>query len=134
MAEAAEQMLRGATDALNAGDVERFLSFHTDDAVVHVPGRSPVAGDHGGRDALRRLFQAQIAGGAQNNIHAVLVSGEHAVLLVELTGSAGGQQFRDQQVVVCHVREDKISEAWVYSWDQYGFDEAISALPSGQQD
>lgn len=133
MAQLAEQVLRDATDALNAGDVERFLSFHTDDAVVHVPGRSPVAGDHRGKDALRQLFQAQIAGGEQNNIHDVVVSGEHAVLLVELTGSAGGQQFQDRQVVVCHLRNDRMSEVWVYTWDQYAFDEAISALASRQQ-
>lgn len=40
-----EDAIRQATDALNRGDTERFLSFHADDVVIHFPGRSPFAGD-----------------------------------------------------------------------------------------
>ena len=124
---------RQATDALNGGDVERFLSFHTDDALLHIPGRSPFAGDHSGKERLRPLALAQAQTPTRTEIHDVLVSGEHAVMLGVVRSNLGGQEVEDRQVLVFHFRDDQISEVWVYPWDQYRFDEAVTALGPAQQ-
>lgn len=122
-----EDAIRQATDALNRGDTERFLSFHADDVVIHFPGRSPFAGDHRGQEAARQLIQGQIQGGGQSEIHDILASGEHAVLLslVQFT-PPGGQVMEDRQVIVFHHRDGKFSEVWVYPEDQYQTDEMIA--------
>jgi ketosteroid isomerase-like protein len=128
MARSIEQVIRDATAALDEGDVERFLSFHTDDAVVHIPGRSPLAGDHSGMEALRQLAQTQAQAPTRTEIHDVLVGNEHAVMLGVVRGDLGGQEIEDREVLVFHVRDGLVSEVWVYSWDQYRFDEAVAAI------
>lgn len=39
-------ILRRADEAMERGDIEGFFSYYTDDVVVHVAGRSQLAGDH----------------------------------------------------------------------------------------
>jgi len=55
-----EEVARSATEALSKGDMEGFLSLHTDDVVLHFPGRGPMAGDYRGTDGLMQLFQKQM--------------------------------------------------------------------------
>jgi len=125
-----EDAIRQATDALNRGDVEGFLAFHTDDVVVHFPGRSPIAGEHRGKERFGELLRGQIQAGAQVEIHDVLSSAEHAVVLNRVRlGPPGGQTIEDRQVVVFHHREGKVSEVWVYTENQYQLDELISRTP-----
>lgn len=125
-----EDAIRQATDAINRGDVEGFLGFHTDDVVVHLPGRSPIAGEHRGKERFGELIAGQIQAGANVEIHDVLTSAEHAVVLNLLRlGPPGGQTIEDRQVIVFHHREGRISEVWIYSEDQYQFDEVISRTP-----
>ena len=133
MAESIEQAIREASEALDRGDTERFLSFHTDDAVLHIPGRSAFAGDHSGKENLRRLAQAQAQAPSRTEIHDILVTGEHAVMLGVVRGNIGGQEIEDRQVLVFHHRDGQISEVWVYPGDQYRFDEVAAALAPGQQ-
>ena len=125
-----EDAIRQATDALNRGDAETFLSFHTDDVVIHFPGRSPFAGDHRGQDAARQLIQGQIQAGGTSEIHDILTSQEHAVLLslVRFT-PPGGQAIEDRQVIVFHHQDGKFSEVWVYPENQYALDEMIARAP-----
>ena len=44
MAHPNEELARTATEALSKGDMETFLGLHTDDTVLHFPGRGPLAG------------------------------------------------------------------------------------------
>ncbi len=121
-----EDAIRQATDALNRGDVDTFLDFHTDDVVVHFPGRSAFAGDHN-KDKFRQLVQGQVQAGGTSEIHDILTSPEHAVLLVLLRfNPPGGQVLEDRQVVVFHHRDGKASEVWTYPGDQYQLDELIA--------
>ena len=125
-----EDAIRQSTDALNRGDVEAFLGFHTDDVVVHFPGRSPIAGEHRGKQKFGELLRGQLQAGPNVEIHDVLASGEHAVVLnLVRFNPPGGQAFEDRQVVVFHHREGKVSEVWVYPENQYQLDELISRAP-----
>ena len=128
MAQSVERAIREATQALDGGDVERFLSFHTDDAVLHIPGRSPFAGDHSGKENLRQVAQAQAQGASRTEIHDILVTGEHAVMLGVFRSNVGGQEIEDREVLVFRHRDGQISEVWFYPSDQYAFDEAAATL------
>lgn len=128
MAQPIEQAIREATEALDEGDVERFLSFHTDDAVLHIPGRSPFAGDYKGKENLRQAARAQAQTGSRTEIHDILVTSEHAVMLGVARWNVGGQEIEDREVLVFHHRDGQISEVWFYPSDQYSFDEAAATL------
>ncbi len=54
-------LMRKVDEALLAGDFAGFLALHTDDAVMHVPGHSPVSGDHYGRDGIAAVFQRELS-------------------------------------------------------------------------
>lgn len=121
-----DELLRTGAAALARGDFATFFETIGDDVVVHVPGRSSLAGEWRGKAQFIERFsaQAQATGGRGSEPHAVLSDGEHGVVLSELTFPDGGV---DRQVIVQHVRDGKIVEVWVYSSDQYRFDERLAA-------
>jgi len=125
-----EEVARSATEALSKGDMERFLSLHTDDTVTHFPGRSPLAGEHRGKDGLAQLFGQQMQmldSPPQIETHDVLANDEHAVILNNTRATRGGKTLEQQQVVVFHVRDGKIDEVWLQFSDQQAMDEMASS-------
>jgi ketosteroid isomerase-like protein len=130
MAHPNEEVARSATEALAKGDIEGFLSHHTDDTVTHFPGRGPLAGDHRGKDGLAQLFQRQMQlldGPPQVETHDILANDEHTVVLNNVKGTRGGQTLEQQQVVVMHIRDGKIAEVWLQFSDQQAMDEMASS-------
>jgi ketosteroid isomerase-like protein len=126
MAHPNEQVARDATAALSRGDMEGFLSHHTDDVVLHFPGNGPVAGDYRGRDGLANLFRKQgeiLDSPPQVQNHDVLANDEHAVILNNVRATRNGRTLDQQQVVVLHMRDGKIAEIWLQFSDQAAMDE-----------
>ncbi len=129
MAHRTEELIRKATDALNAGDMQTFLGFHTEDVIVHVPGKSPTAGDHKGREELADSFQRMAAvldAPSQFELHDVLANDEHGVILGTQKLRRGGKARESRMVLVLHVREGKFSEIWIHPEDLYADDEFVS--------
>jgi uncharacterized protein len=125
-----EEIARGATDALSKGDVEGFLNHHADDVVVHFPGRGSMAGDYRGKDGVGQLFQKQMQvldSPPQIETHDVLANDDHAVILNKTRASRGGRMLEQDQVVVLHIRDGKIAEAWLQFSDQQAMDEFASS-------
>jgi ketosteroid isomerase-like protein len=125
-----EQIARNATEALSKGDMEGFLSNHTDDIVVHFPGRGPMAGDHKGKDGVAKMFQQQMQildAPPQIENHDTLASDDHAVVLNTVRAARGGKTLEQQQVVVMHIKDGKISEVWLQFSDQQAMDEMASS-------
>lgn len=54
-------LMRKVDEALLAGDFAGFLALHTEDVVMHVPGSSPLSGDHLGRDGIAAVFQRELS-------------------------------------------------------------------------
>ena len=54
-------LMRKVDEALLAGDFPGFLALHAEDVVMHVPGSSPLAGDHAGRDGVAAVFQRELS-------------------------------------------------------------------------
>ncbi len=51
-----EELLRTAYAAQAHGDLDGYLECLRDDFVLHIPGRSRIAGDYAGKDEVRRHF------------------------------------------------------------------------------
>jgi ketosteroid isomerase-like protein len=125
-----EQIARNATEALSKGDMEGFLSNHADDIVVHFPGRGPMAGDHKGKDGVAKMFQQQMQildAPPHIENHDTLASDDHAVVLNSVRATRGGKTLEQQQVVVMHIKDGKISEVWLQFSDQQAMDEMASS-------
>jgi uncharacterized protein len=120
------EMLRTATDALNAGDVETFSALHADDVVVHVTGRNAYSGILKGKAEMASVLQRQMEildGPPRFEIHDALSSEEHGVLLGTQRATRGGRTLESKVAVITHVRDGKFSELWVMSDDPYAEDE-----------
>jgi ketosteroid isomerase-like protein len=125
-----EEVARKATEAISKGDMETFLSLHTDDSVVHFPGRGPLAGDYRGKNGITDMFQRQMKmldSPPQIENHDILANDNHAVVLNKTRATRGGKTIEQQQVVVLHIKGGKIAEAWLQFSDQQGMDEFASS-------
>jgi ketosteroid isomerase-like protein len=126
MAHPNEEVARSATEALSKGDMEGFLSHHTDDVVVHFPGRGAMAGDHRGKDGVARMFQQQMQildAPPEIENHDILANDDHAVILNTTRATRGGRTLQEDQVIVMHIKDGKISEVWLHFADQQALDE-----------
>jgi ketosteroid isomerase-like protein len=130
MAHPNEEIARSANEALSKGDMETFLGLHTDDTVVHFPGRGPMAGDHRGKDGVAKMFQQQMQildAPPEVENHDILANDDHAVVLNTVRATRGGKTIEQQQVVILHVEGGKIAEVWVHFSDQQALDEFASS-------
>jgi uncharacterized protein len=121
-----EQLLRGLYGAQAKGDIERYLSFLSDDVVMHVPGRSQIAGDYNGKDEVRRHFRemAQLSDGTfRTSVDDILASDQHAVGVISAFGKKDGRQWSLPRIHFWLIREERLAERWVYPKDQYAFDD-----------
>ena len=120
-----EELLRNAYDAQGRGDIEAYLALLSDDFVLHMPGRSRIAGDYPGKDEVRRHFRevAELSGGTfRTELHDVLATDDHAVGLVGARAEREGRVVQLPRVHVWHVRDGRLAELWVHPADQYEFD------------
>lgn len=118
--------MRGATEALSKRDLDRFFGYQADDVVLHFPGRG-ATGDYRGKDGLAKLFQQQMEMlDPEIETHDILASDDHAVVLNTVRASRAGQILEQQQVVVMHIKDGKITETWLQFSEQQAMDEMSS--------
>src|SRR5215216_1354330 len=77
-------VMRSYVEAMQRGDWDAGLGYLADDVVLHVPGRSPLAGEHRGRAAARGYLDAAVAhaGDVEVELIDTLVGEERVALLV----------------------------------------------------
>jgi steroid delta-isomerase-like uncharacterized protein len=121
--------------ALNSGDLERFLSFHTDDVVVTMADGTVIQGKDNLRDYLKSSFAA--ISDLKADLTSVFCSGnqlcEEYILSGKHTGdlmgiSATGKSFSYRTVAVKTLTGDKISQVSSYS-DSASLMRQLGALP-----
>jgi uncharacterized protein len=130
MAHRNEEIARNATEALSKRDIEKFLSLHADDVVIHFPGRGPMAGDYEGKDGVARMMQQQmqiLETPPEIENHDILANDDHAVILNKVKATRGGQILEQNQVVVMHFKGGKIAESWLHFSKQQDMDEFASS-------
>ena len=121
-----EALLRRAYDAQGRGDVDGYIECLSDTIILHIPGRSRIAGDYSGKEDVRRHFReiAELSGGSfRTEVHDVVAGDDHAVGLINARAERDGRVIDLPRVHVWHVRDGKLSEVWLCPADQYAFDE-----------
>ena len=125
-AEYAEAARKGYK-AFQENDVETLQQVLAPDVKWHGNGRSPVAGDFDGLDATLGSFLnlAQLTNGTFSvEIHDVLASDDHAVVLAKSRGERKGKTLESDYAHVFHFNDKgQVSEAWVVNYDPYAGDE-----------
>jgi uncharacterized protein len=115
--------------AMERGDREAAVALYAEDVVMHVPGRSSLAGERRGRDAVLAYLRAglELAPGGVEVDLIDLLEGERdrvALLLREtLHGAAGDLVLRRANVYT--VRDGAIVEIWIFEHDQYAIDQLM---------
>jgi ketosteroid isomerase-like protein len=119
-----EKLLRDADQAQIEGDVEAFTRFYTDDVIVHIPGRSSLAGEYRGKDQFLQLFERFMERTPEYTFepHAYLADDEHGIILQRSRYKRGDETLDSNETFVCHFRDGKISEFWFSSEDPYAVD------------
>jgi RNA 2',3'-cyclic 3'-phosphodiesterase len=111
------------------GDLDSVRSLLSEDVVWHVPGRSAIAGEHAGIDAVLGYFDLRRRLTDQSfkvTIHGAALIADRVVQL------AGGRAVRDGRSLewetagVFRVVDGRIAECWLVPFDQYAFDEIWS--------
>jgi ketosteroid isomerase-like protein len=119
-----EQLLRDLDQAQIRGDIEAFSGFFVDDVVVHIAGKSSLAGEYKGKDQFLELFGRFLERVPEYTFepHAYLADDEHGVSLQRSHFKRGDEQLDSDDAFVCHFREGKISEFWILSYDEDAVD------------
>lgn len=125
-----ERFLARQREMYAGGQLAAVEELLAEDVVWHVPGSSPIAGDHRGREAVIGYFRLrrELAGGAIR----ITKEGEahHEEALVQLAdGRArlGGREVAWRTAGVYRVAEGRIAEAWLVPLDQEHFDRVWAA-------
>jgi uncharacterized protein len=128
VARADEAVVQRFAQAMVDRDVAAIAECLADDVVIHVPGRNPLSGEHRGKgQVLHRLFQAweEAFGSLHIDVHDVLSTDEHVVLLSDRRAERDGTEVRMRAASIYHVRNGRITEAWLMEWDPYALDEFL---------
>jgi ketosteroid isomerase-like protein len=107
------------------GPLEPLEALLADDVVWHVPGRSPIAGDHAGRAAVLDYFERRRAlTGATLEItdRGGLENGDTVVRLADGRATIGGRTATWRTVGVYRVEHGRLREVWLVPLDSEAFD------------
>jgi ketosteroid isomerase-like protein len=125
VAEPDEAVVRRFVEAMVARDVGAIADCFADDVVFHMPGRNALSGEYRGKtDVLTKLFQRweEAFGGLEIDVHDVLASERHVVVLSDWRAHRGARQVAVRAASIYHVRDESIAEAWLMEWDPYAID------------
>ena len=117
---------RKGHDAFSRGDMDFLAELFADDVLWHVAGRSPLAGDYRGRDAVFGFFEriADLTGGNfELEDQFFLDSGDRTVALFKLKGRRGDKVLDHDFCEVVRWENGQVAEDWGFAFDQYSYDE-----------
>ncbi|MGQ0678486.1 MAG: nuclear transport factor 2 family protein [Actinomycetota bacterium] len=122
------ETLKAMYSALVAGDLPTVIGFLSEDVKAHVPGRSQVAGDYDGMEAVVGYVSKlmELSGATLRfETHAILADDDdHGVVLINDRAEREGRAPLDvNNVHLWHVSGEKLREIWVYPGDQYAWDD-----------
>ena len=119
-----EKVLRDADEAQARGDAEAFMGFYTDDVIIHISGKSSLAGVYKGKDQFAEIFGRFMERAPEFTFepHAYLADDEHGVILQRSHYKRGDETVDSNDTFVCHFRDGKVSEFWYLSEDSDAVD------------
>jgi len=121
--------VRRGYDAFNKGDLDTLGDLLDAEVVWHVPGRSPIAGDYGGREATLAYFRrlGELTGARyQADLQIAVGNEEHVVTIDRSTATSGEARYDENELVVFRFRDGRVVEAWQAMMNLYAHDEFFS--------
>lgn len=115
------RLVRRLHEALTSGDFDTAAELFAPDAVWHLPGHGPLAGDQTGRASIlaaMRRFEHLSGSTLRVTVHDVLANDEHVVALLQTIGMRGEKSYQAREIDVYHVGHGRITEFWSFSEDQ----------------
>jgi ketosteroid isomerase-like protein len=132
---AAIDVMRRYLQTVQRGDWAAAFGFFADDIVLHAPGRSSLAGEHRGREAVEGYLRAALARahGARVEVELVdiLASEERVALVVRERFKLPGRAVEIRRANLYRLAGDRITEVWIFEADQYQVDELLGDPPAG---
>lgn len=117
--------VRAAFEAVQRGETEVVAELIDEHCHCHVGGRSHLAGDYVGRDAVLALFSRlrELTDDTYTAVpHDVLANDQHTVALVNVEAERGGDQIAYDVIQVAHLEQGRVVEFWVIPADPYRSD------------
>ena len=115
--------------AARSGDWDTAFGYFADDIVMHVPGRSRLAGDREGKEAAMAYIQAirehYRDGEIELELIDMLSSDERVVLLVRERFHGDGAPVEIRRANVYRIKDEKVVELSIFEADQYVVDELL---------
>ena len=111
--------------AFIARDTATIWALSGENLQFHVPGRSPWAGVHVGRDQILKMFHetGKAAGHSiKIKLHALVGGDSHVVGMHHITGSREGKVLDQHACLVAHVSGGVLVDVWLAFQDLKGFD------------
>ncbi len=120
-----ERFLERQREMYAGGELGPVAELLAEDVVWHVPGTSPIAGEHRGREAVLGYFvtRRRLAGGEISIVkHGELAGDDVLVQLADGCASFGGQAFSWRTTGIYRVAGGMIAEAWLVPLEAEAFD------------
>lgn len=125
MANANLEMLQKVDAAMGQGNPQPMFDMFTDDAVVHIGGRSKLSGDFKGKEEIQKSFGMFMQALGENPVletHTILADDEHGVFLQSAKATRGGKSIEIPSLAVLHFANGQVTEAWFNDMDPYTAD------------
>ena len=120
------EVVRRFYRAVAVRDLDAARGCFSEDAVWILPGRSPIAGEHLGWDAIRDDFLAKLgprSGGTfRVDLIDLAIGTEHLVAVQHATASHDGKQLDITACQLIKVEDGRIVEVRGHYSDQYALD------------
>jgi uncharacterized protein len=119
-------VVRRGYDAFSRGDMATLRELFAPGIKWHGNGRNRLAGTFEGIDnVLANFGQLAVESGGtfRVEIHDLLASEDHVVVLASSAAERGGKRFEMNYCHVFHLSGGKVTESWVVNEDPYVLDE-----------
>jgi 2'-5' RNA ligase len=111
--------------AYAGGELERLRALVAEDVVWHVPGRSAIAGEHLGVEAVLAYFDRRRRFTDETfrvTVHSIGLVGDRVVQFAGGRALRAGEEVSWETVGVFRVEGGRLAECWLIPFDQYAFD------------
>ena len=119
------ELARRGFAAFAAGDRATIEALVDDEAVWRIPGRSDLAGEHSGRDAILAMLRqttVRTGGSYRAVFEAALADDDRVVALYRAQGERPGRSLDIRQLLVIRIADGRWAEIDAVPFDLYAFD------------
>lgn len=115
------ELIQSGYEAFSKGDMDTVAKVFADDIRWNIGGHNILSGTYNGQEEVFAFFgklMEQTGGSFSLEIHDLLASDDHVVVIVKESGSRGSKSATLNEVHVWHVKDGRASEFWGIPKDQ----------------